>query len=232
MMNPSPTLGSKLFAVLRGLAVLAVGLAMGCQSTVQVRHQDASDAQATSYASYEVMRQPVSGTEAVDEMIEHAIHQGMLAKGYERAPRTKADLVVSYKVLLGEDLSAVGAPQTPPDDGLNGDAKYSSAQPVWDFVAYDELPGPQLGEKRGPWPSPGPSPVFDTIPNIDVSGLSRQSQSKTLMVMLQEPSTLRVVWLGWSTADVSPGALASTTREAIGEIVSRLPGAGAPTAVD
>lgn len=223
MKERSRTHDSKL--LLRGLAVLAIGIIVGCQSTMQVQHQNAFDARATSYVSYEIIQHPVGRTGSVDEIIEQGIHQGMTAKGYERTATANADLLVSYKVLLDGDASALYVSDGPPDDGLNGDAKYSGLQPVWDVVAYDDLRGPQLAEKRGAWPSPGPSPVFDTIPAIDVSAISKQSQSKILLVMLQEPATMRVVWLGWSTSDVSPGALAATTRSAIGEIVSRLPGA-------
>ncbi len=232
MIQLSPTISSQIPTMLRGLAVLAVGLAVGCQSTMQVRHQDALGAEAGAYASYGVVEHPVGRTAAVDDIIEQVIHTGMAAKGYEHAAATDADLLVSYKVLLSGDANALSTPAGPPDDGLNGEATYATTHPVWDFVAYNDLPGPQLGERRDSWPSPGPAPVFDTIPSIDVSGVSKQSQAKTLMVMLQEPTTMRVLWLGWSTAEVDPGEFANTTRAAIGEIISRVPGARTPTAVN
>jgi hypothetical protein len=232
MIELSPTFSSKVQAMLRALAVLAVGLVAGCQSTMQVRHQDAMGAEPQAYGSYRVVEHPVGRTGTVDDVIEEVIHRGMLAKGYSHAPATEADLLLSYKVLLSGDATALGGPAGPPDDGLNGEASYSNAQPVWDLVAGDELAGPQLGETGALWPSPGPTPVFDTIPSIDVSGVSKQTQSKTLMVMLQEPTTMRVLWLGWSTANVKPEQFAATTRAAIGEIISRVPGALAPTALD
>lgn len=232
MIQLSPTFGSWLPMALRALTVLAVGLIIGCQSSLQVQHQDALGAEPQSYASYDVVEHPVGRTGTVDDLIEQVIHRGMAAKGYAHAPAPEADLLLSYKVLLSGDVSGLASPSGPPSDGLNGEVAYTNAQPVWDFVAYDALDGPQLGERRAPWPAPGPTPVFDTIPAVDVSAISKQSQSKTLMVMLQEPTSMRVVWLGWSTAEVNGERFASTTRAAIGEIMSRVPGAQAPTAVD
>jgi len=232
MVEHSNTLGSKLLILCRGLVVLAVGLAIGCHSAVHVRHQDASGASATTYASYEVIRHPVGRSGDVDAIIEEALHGGMLAKGYEPASSTAPDLLVSYKVLLSEDIRALDESQGPPNDGLNGDVMDRSAQPVWDFVANDGLSGPQLGSGSGSWPAPGPAPVFDAIPTIDVSYLSKPSKSKTLIVMLQDPTSLRVVWLGWSTTDVSPRTFAATTRTAIGEIVERLPSARSALALN
>jgi hypothetical protein len=46
MSEHSPTLGSKLLVLFRGLVVLAVGLTIGCQSEVHLGHQGASDASA------------------------------------------------------------------------------------------------------------------------------------------------------------------------------------------
>jgi len=232
MTQLSPTFRSKIPPMLRALAVLAVGLIVGCQSSMQVQHQDALGAKPEVYASYGVVEHPVGRSGTVDDIIEQVIHRGMAAKGYAHAPSSDADLLLSYKVLLSGEASALAGPSGPPDDGLNGDVAYTNEQPVWDVVAYDDLDGPQLGERRAPWPSPGPAPVFDTIPAIDVSPVSKQSQSKTLMVMLQEPTTMRVVWLGWSTAEVTPERFASTTRAAIGEIISRVPVAQSPTVVD
>lgn len=232
MIQLSPTISSQIPTVLRGLAVLAVGLAVGCQSATQVRHQDALGAEAGAYASYGVVEHPVGRTDAVDGIIEQVIHNGMAAKGYEHAAATDADLLVSYKVLLSGDANALATLAGPPDVGVNGEVNHATTQPVWDVVAYNDLTGPELGERRASWPSPGPAPVFDTIPSIDVSGVSKQSQDKTLMVMLQEPTTMRVLWLGWSTAEVNPGDFASTTRAAIGEIISRVPGARTPTAIN
>jgi len=230
MIQLSPTFNSKILTLLRALAVLAVGLVIGCQSRMQVRHQNALEAE--SFRTYRVVEHPVGRTGAVDDIIENVIHRGMLEKGYEHAPETSADLFVSYKVLLSGDTTALDAREGPADDGLDGQATYSSSQTVWDFLQSDELPGPQLGERRASWPSPGPAPVFDTIPSIDVSSVSRQSQEKTLVVMLQDPTTMRVVWLGWSAAEVKPERFASTTREAIGEIISRVPAAREPTAMN
>jgi hypothetical protein len=62
--------------------------------------------------------------------------------------------------------------------------------------------------------------------------LSKRSKSKTLVVMLQDPTSLRVVWLGWSTAEVSPRTLTATTQTAIGEIVERLPSARSALALN
>ena len=232
MLEHSPTLGSTLLILCRGLVVLAVGLAIGCHSAVHVNHQDASDASATTYASYDVIRHPVGRLGDVDAIIEEAIHGGMLAKGYQPASSTGPDLLVSYKVLLGEDMQALDDSQGPPNDGLNGDVMDRGAQPVWDFVANDGLSGPQLGSGSVSWPAPGPAPVFDAIPTIDVSDLSKRSKSKTLVVMLQDPTSLRVVWLGWSTAEVSPRTLTATTQTAIGEIVERLPSARSALALN
>ncbi len=230
MTRSSQTLQAKLATAVRALAVLAVGLLVACQSSVQVRHQDALGAEAGAYASYEILDHPVGRAGAADPLIEQVIHDQMKAKGYQRTARNEADLLVSYKVLLGEEPSA--SPSGPPDDGLNGEATYSWAQPVWDVVARDDFDGPQPGEKDGIWPHPGPSPVFDSIPNIDVSKLSKQSQSKTLMVMLQEPTTMRVLWLGWSTSEVDPAELAPEARAAAGVVMSRVPAATSRAVID
>jgi hypothetical protein len=235
MIESSPTSSSKLPTLLRAAAVVAVGLLVGCQSNLQVRHQDALDAEQNAYSSYEIVQHPVGRTGAADAVIEQVIHRGMLAKGYERTDAANADILVSYKVLLSGDLSALSSPSEPPDDGLNGEARYSDPQPVWDVVAYDGLPGPQLAERRNPWPAPGPSPVFDTLPAIDVSGLSKlgnRSQDKTLMVMLQEPTTLRVLWLGWATSEVDAESLFPEARAAAGEVIARVPVASGGIAYD
>ncbi len=82
------------------------------------------------------------------------------------------------QVLSSHNSAASRSDTGPPDDGLNGEYAYSAEQPVWDVVAYDRLPGPQLADKRDTWPSPGPAPVFDTVPAIDVSWLNKRAEEQ------------------------------------------------------
>lgn len=208
---------------LRLVFVTFAAAAAGCTSSVDVRHQSALAVDSNAFASFEIVDHAVGRSESVDELIEHTLHHGMVAKGYARAPAGEADLLVSYKILLSGNDGSKDAPSSPPDDGLNGEAASMSSQPVWDVVAYNDSAGPQRSEKRATWSTPGAQPVFDTIPAIDVSSLSRQLQDKTLIVMLQEPKTYRVLWVGWSSAEVTPENLAAATEAALGEIVSKIP---------
>ena len=115
MLNPSPTLVSKLLVLLRGLVVLAVGLTMACHGSVQVRSQDALDARATTYAANESVREPLGrSAEEVDEIIERVIHQGMVARGYEPAASAALDLLVSRGVPFSSVPSRTSAsPRNP-----------------------------------------------------------------------------------------------------------------------
>ncbi|KPK53947.1 MAG: hypothetical protein AMJ63_04830, partial [Myxococcales bacterium SG8_38_1] len=73
MIQLSPTFNSKILTLLRALAVLAVGLVIGCQSTMQVRHQNALEAE--SFRTYRIVEHPVGRTGAVDDIIENVIHR-------------------------------------------------------------------------------------------------------------------------------------------------------------
>ena len=140
MIESSPAFRSKLPTLLRAMAIIAIGLVLGCQSNLRVRHQNALDADSKAYSSYEIVQHPVGRSGEVDEIIEQVIHRGMLAKGYARTSASNADILVSYKVLLSGELAPPNGSGGPPDDGLNGEARYSDAQPMWDVVAYDTLP--------------------------------------------------------------------------------------------
>lgn len=87
------------------------------------------------------------------------------------------------QVLSSHNSSAPRADGGLPDDGLNGEYSYAKDQPVSDLLAYDGLPGPQLAKKEGIWPSPGPSPVFDTMPAIDISWLANRGQQQPASVI-------------------------------------------------
>jgi len=174
-------------------AVLCVVLS-GCGSAVQVRHEEASSVSHGPYRSYALLQHPVGREESVDGIIEAAIHGKMQAKGYERTEVSKAELLVSYKVLLSGEL----APVSPLEDPSKARAPRSTPDALWDVV-WVSVP-----------PAQGVSP---RDPSLD----------KTLLVMLQEAHSYRVVWLGWSSTEVDRKDFVAVTKQAIDEIMARIP---------
>jgi hypothetical protein len=121
----------------------------------------------------------------------------MQAKGYERTEVSKAELLVSYKVLLSGEL----APVTPLGDAATERAPRSAPDALWDDV-WVSVPSGQGVAPRDP------------------------SRDKTLLVMLQEAHSYRVVWLGWSSTEVDRQDLAAVTKQAIEEIMAKVPEVG------
>jgi len=169
----------------------------GCGSAVQVRHEEASAVSHGPYRSYALLQHPVGREESVDEIIEAAIHDQMRAKGYERTEVSKAELLVSYKVLLSGEL----APVSPLEDSAKERAPRSEPDALWDAI-WVSVPPAQGVSPRDP------------------------SRDKTLLVMLQEAHSYKVIWLGWSSAEVDRKDLAAVTKQAIEEIMAKIPEVG------
>jgi len=159
-----------------------------------VRHEEASAVSHGPYRSYALLQHPVGREESVDGIIEAAIHGKMQAKGYERTEVSKAELLVSYKVLLSGEL----APVSPLEDPSKARAPRSEPDALWDVV-WVSVPPAQGVAPRDP------------------------SRDKTLLVMLQEAHSYRVVWLGWSSTEVDRKDFVAVTKQAIDEIMARIP---------
>ena len=207
---------------LASCACLAASLG-GCKSTPQVRHQDASDLYHRNYQTYGLLQHPVGTDERVDGAIEDAIRKQMQSKGYVRKDPAEAELLISYKVLLSGDLSPVG----PASGSMNELGTYwppPGSETPWDVIPTSKASEPQaLAESGDPWPGPGPDAVWVAMPEIGPVGRPNPPQQKTLLVMLQEASSYRVVWLGWSQAEVDSRDFQSVTGEAMEEILKRIP---------
>lgn len=188
---PSNSRNRRLTTVVSATLCVVLG---GCGSAVQVRHEEASSVSHGPYRSYALLQHPVGREESVDGIIEAAIHGQMQAKGYERTEVSKAELLVSYKVLLSGEL----APVSPLEDPSKERPPRSEPDALWDDV-WVSVPSAQGVAARDP------------------------SRDKTLLVMLQEAHSYRVVWLGWSSTEVDRKDFVAVTKQAIDEIMAKIP---------
>ena len=150
------------------LASMLISLA-GCSAALHVEHQAAAKHDFSKYKSFAVLHHPVGADARVTPALERRAAEAMTKRGFTQVAAARADLLLSFKVLLRHDLEVAG------DASAGTDVQ-------------EELAG------------------------------------KTLVLMLQERVSHRVVWLGWSQAELSSAAkLASTARVAAEQLVSRLP---------
>ncbi len=220
--RPFPVSFKRRSLMLASFACLAASLG-GCKSSPQVRHQDASDLYHRTYRTYGLLQHPVGTNENVDGAIEDAIHKQMQSKGYMRKDPAEAELLISYRVLLSGDLSPV-SPASGNVDELGSYWPPPGSETAWDVVPTSKASGPQaVAESRDQWPDPGPDAVWVAMPEIGPVGRPNPSKQKTLLAMFQEASSYRVVWLGWSQAEVDSRDFQSVTGEAMEEILKRIP---------
>lgn len=81
----------------------------GCAARVDIAAQTAKELRYGDYKTFHLLRHEVGRAEGADTAIEQSIIRSMAAQGYTAAPVERADLMVSYKLLIGgEDREATG----------------------------------------------------------------------------------------------------------------------------
>ena len=78
----------------------------GCATRVDVSTQESTQVRYGNYRTYHLVRHEVGRAEGTDAAIEQAIATGMSARGYVPIGLEGADLMVSYKLIVGGESAA------------------------------------------------------------------------------------------------------------------------------